>query len=302
MVVYIGVGMIGVAILVAVALLGTRAQGPQGVALSLSLIEGSVSGQTAPQHELATKERLFDPAFRLTTRLAEKVAPKGTTARIVRLLDRAGNPAPWTVDRAMGAKGMALVAGFALGFLYGGGLTMVGLLIAVVFGVVLFFLPDVLLYNKGIKRQDAVLRGLAESLDMLSVCVEAGQGFDAALLDVARNVNGPISGEFSRVMSEVQIGKPRGEAFSALGERVKVPDVKNFVTAISQADNLGIPIAGVLREQTAALRVARRLRAESKAQQVTVKILFPLLLCIFPTLMIVIIGPGAIRMLQSFGH
>lgn len=296
---YLGIALIAAAVLVAGALVASAAREPTGVAKSLALIDGTVSGRTVQQHELDTRARLVDPVFGLTRRLAETITPSSTTERIRRLLDRAGNPAPWTVDRVMGAKGMCLLTGALLGFLYGGGLSARGLLLAPVLGFALFFLPELLLYNQGVKRKDAILKGLAESLDMLSVCVEAGQGFDAALMDVARTVDGPIAGEFSRVMSEVQIGKPRAEAFAALGARVNVPDVKNFVTAIVQADNLGIPIAAVLREQTAALRRARRQRAEAKAQQVTVKILFPLLLCIFPALMVVVIGPGAVRIMGS---
>ena len=167
-------------------------------------------------------------------------------------------------------------------------------------GVAGFFLPDLLVYNLGAKRQQELTKGLADALDMLTVCVEAGQGFDAAIMQVAKTVTGPIGGEFARVISEMQIGKSRGEAFAALGERVSTPEVKNFVSALVQADRMGLPIAAVLREQTKEMRVARRQRAEEKAQKVTVKILFPLLLCIFPALFIVIIGPGAIRIMETF--
>ncbi|MGL5909548.1 MAG: type II secretion system F family protein, partial [Phycicoccus sp.] len=163
-----------------------------------------------------------------------------------------------------------------------------------------FYLPDLLLYNLALKRTDEVRKGLADALDMLTVCVEAGQGFDAALLQVARNVDGPIGGELARVLSEIQIGKSRGEAFAALGERTTAAEVKNFVSALVQADRMGLPISGVLREQTREMRVVRRQRAEEQAQKVTVKILFPLLLCIFPALFIVIIGPGAIRIVDTF--
>jgi tight adherence protein C len=135
---------------------------------------------------------------------------------------------------------------------------------------------------------------------MLTVCDEAGQGFDAAILQVARTVPGPIGGELARVLSEIQIGKSRGEAFSALGERTTVTEVQNFVSTLVQADRLGLPVAVVLREQTKEMRIARRQRAEEKAQKVTVKILFPLLLCIFPAIFIVIIGPGIIQIIEAF--
>jgi tight adherence protein C len=154
----------------------------------------------------------------------------------------------------------------------------------------------------GMKRQDELRRGLADALDMLTVCVEAGQGFDAALMQVARSADGPIAGEFARVLSEIQIGKSRGEAFSSLAARTTVPEAKNFVSALVQADRLGLPIGNVLREQSSQMRLVRRQLAEEKAQKVPVKILFPMLLCIFPALFIVIIGPGVIRIIDTFSH
>jgi tight adherence protein C len=217
------------------------------------------------------------------------------------MLDRAGNPKGWSVERVMGAKGTALLFGLLLGFLYAG-FTLRALLISVLAAAALFYLPDLLVYNTALRRQEQTARGLAEALDMLTVCVEAGQGFDAALMQVARNVEGPIAGEFTRVISEIQIGKGRGEAFAAMGDRIQLPEVKNFTTALVQADRLGLPIATVLREQTATMRLARKQRAEEKAQKVAVKILFPLILCIFPVLFVVLIGPAAIRMIETFGN
>ena len=199
----------------------------------------------------------------------------------------------------MGAKGATLLLGAALGLLYGG-FSLRGLFFAAVFAGAFFFLPDLLLYNVSLHRQQDTAKGLAEALDMLTICVEAGQGFDAALSHVARTVEGPIAGEFARVLSEIQIGKSRAEAFAALGDRVSLPEVKNFTTALVQADRLGLPIGNVLREQTSVMRLARKQKAEEKAQKVTVKILFPMLLCIFPALFVVVIGPGAIRMIQTF--
>jgi tight adherence protein C len=121
-------------------------------------------------------------------------------------------------------------------------------------------------------------------------------------MQVARATTGPIAGEFARVLSEIQIGKSRGEAFSSLAARTSVTEAKTFVSALVQADRLGLPIGNVLREQSIQMRLVRRQRAEEKAMKVPVKILFPMLLCIFPALFIVIIGPGAIRMVQTFSH
>jgi tight adherence protein C len=201
----------------------------------------------------------------------------------------------------MGAKGAGLLVGAAVGLFFGQ-FELRGVLFAAACGAAAFFIPDLLLYNTGIKRQEELRRGLADALDMLTVCVEAGQGFDSALLQVARSVDGPIAGEFARVLSEIQIGKSRGEAFSSLAARTTVPEAKNFVSALVQADRLGLPIANVLREQSNQMRLVRRQIAEEKAQKVPVKILFPMLLCIFPALFIVIIGPGAIRIVDSFSN
>lgn len=295
----IGIGFIAVAVVLVVAVVALGASsGPTGVARSLVMIEGGINPAAVGRSELPAKERLVEPLINGSRRLAVRLSPSGTVERLTRSLDRAGNPSPWTVDRLMGVKGMSLLLGAALGILYLG-VGLGGFLLAVVLGAIGFLMPDLLLHNAGLRRQERTARDLADVLDILTVCVEAGQGFDAALLRVARTTDGPMSGEFARVLSEIQLGKTRADAFSALGERMVLPEVKNFISAIVQADRLGIPIAKVLREQTSAMRITRRQKGEEKAQKVTVKILFPLLLCIFPALFVVIIGPGIIRMVES---
>jgi tight adherence protein C len=272
-----------------------------GVARSLALIEHRVDAKEVSKQDLPASERLLLPIFDRTRRLAYRLTPAGTSEGFTRRLDLAGNPGSWTAERMMGAKGAGLLVGAFLGLLIGH-FSVRGLLFAAVGGALGFFLPDVLLYNAGSKRQQELQRGLADSLDMLTVCVQAGQGFDSALLQVARATEGPIAGEFARVLSEIQIGKSRGEAFSSLSERTSVPEVKAFVSALTQADRLGLPIANVLKEQSIQMRLVRRQRAEEKAQKVPIKILFPMLLCIFPALFVVIIGPGAIRIVDAFSH
>ena len=273
--------------------------GVTGVAASLSLIERQVSTREVGRNELAARDRLLIPVLRATRSLGVRLSPAGAAGRLGHLLDLAGNPAGWTADRVLGAKGAALVAGAVLGLVFGG-LSFKGVLFAGAGAAAGFFLPDLLVYNLGIKRQDDLQRSLADALDMLTVCVEAGQGFDAALMQVARSVEGPVAGEFARVISEIQIGKSRAAAFGSLGERTRVPAIKTFVSALVQADRLGLPVASVLREQSKEMRAARRQMAEEKAQKVPVKILFPMLLCIFPALFIVIIGPGAISIVNAF--
>ena len=299
---YVGAGalLVGIAAIMVIMLSGNAQL--SGVAKSLALIEHGFRPQEVAKSELGIGDRLVQPLLDFTRRLARSVAPRGATARLTRLLDVAGNPPTWTVERLMGVKGAAMLLLGALGFLLFGGLSVKGILLAVVLGAAGFFLPDLLIYNAGIKRQDQLRKGLADALDMLTVCVEAGQSFDGALQQVSRSVTGPVAGEFSRVLQEIQIGRPRGQAFASMSDRTSVPEVKTFVTALVQADRLGLPIGAVLREQAHQMRLVRRQRAEEQAQKVTVKILFPLLLCIFPAIFVVIIGPGAIRIMDTFSH
>jgi tight adherence protein C len=143
-------------------------------------------------------------------------------------------------------------------------------------------------------------RELPDALDLLSITVEAGLAFDAALSQVARNTTGPLADEFFRVLQEMQIGLGRTEALRALGDRANLPELRGFVTAMVQADAFGVPIANVLKVQARELRIKRSQRAEEQAQKVPVKILFPLIFCILPTLFVIVIGPAAISIIRNF--
>lgn len=300
MLLLIGFGVIFLA--VAVLALATRPDRAAGVNRSLELAQGvsTASAPLEPEDEPVV-DRLLKPLLHRGQNLAMSLSPNGTTTRLRSLLDRAGNPKAWPVERVFAAKGVGLIMGPILTILVAG-FSLKTLLIAIAVGGAMFMLPDLMIYNTASKRADETTRSLGDALDMLCVCVEAGQGLDAALIQVARSVKGPIAEEFARVISEIQIGKSRGEAFFDLGERLRTPEVRNFVTALVQADRMGLPIAGVLREQASTMRMARRQRAEAKAQQVTVKILFPLLFCIFPVIFIIVLGPGAITMIDVFSR
>jgi tight adherence protein C len=235
-------------------------------------------------------------------RLALRLSPAGVASVMQRRLDIAGNPRGWTSDRMLAIKGLGLVALGLLGALYGlrnPELLIVGVGLGAVIG---FFLPDLLLYNSGQRRQQQIPIILPDALDMLTICVEAGLGFDAALAQVARNTKGPVAAEFSRVLQEMQIGKSRSEALRAMAARTTVPELQAFVSALVQSGEMGIPVAHVLREQAREMRVRRRQRAEELAQKVPVKITFPLIFCLFPALMVVILGPGIIEIAHTLFH
>jgi tight adherence protein C len=292
-----GVAALGLAIVLAVISITARTT-EGGVARALATIDSHYT-QHAPV-ELEPKRDPFAALPGWLRGVAVRLSPSGISTTLQHRLDLAGNPSGLTPDRVLAAKGLGLFILGSLGGLYG--LRTIGLLVvgAAVAAAVGFFLPDVLLYNAGIKRQEKIQKALPDALDLLTVCVEAGLGFDAALAQVARNTTGPLAAEFSRVLQEIQIGKSRSQALRAMTDRTTVPGLRSFVSALVQAGELGITIADVLREQAKEMRLRRRQRAEEKAQKVPVKILFPLVFCLFPSMFVVIIGPGVISIIHVF--
>jgi tight adherence protein C len=302
MLLVVGLGSIFLAVAIAVMLLVGRSTAPAGVARSLAAIDAlSPDHAVAHPSEQSFGTRVVIPFASDMKSLAARLSPGGVSQTLQRRLDVAGNPSGLTPDSLLAYKGLGLVVGLALGGLLGarhGFLWLLGG--AAIAGAVLFFLPDLLVYNTGLKRQDKIRKTLPDALDMLTISVEAGLGFDAALGHVAQNTTGPLSGEFFRVLKEMQIGKGRSEAFQDLAERTTVDELHSFVSALVQADRQGIPIAAVLREQAKEMRLRRRQAAEEAAAKVPVKILFPLVVCILPAMFVVIIGPGAVQIVQAF--
>jgi tight adherence protein C len=289
--------LVGLAIaMVVVALVPARSKA-DGIAAATAVIE-----QRYAQHADTDEDGQAPAAPPWLAGIGRRLSPSGTAAKLQRRLDIAGNPERWNTDRLFAAKAMGLAGLAGLGLLIG----LHDLTLAVpaigLGGLAGFFLPDLLLINTGIKRQQKIQRDLPDSMDMLTICVESGLGFDAAMARVARNSEGPVAAEFSRALQEIQIGKSRAQALRSLAERTTVAELRAFTSALVQAGELGIPVADVLREQSKEMRLRRRQRAEEKAQQVPVKILFPLIGCLFPALFIIVMGPGAISIMHSFSH
>jgi tight adherence protein C len=296
----IGLTAIAVAITLAVSILTRESSEPTGVAGGLASIETIYSGKAASGREPAQRDRLPPPVMRRLRGLAERLSPASTRRRLQHGLDLAGNPGGWTSERILEYKGTGLVlAGAVFGLVGLGNGILSGLVFGPIGAAIGFFLPDLLLYNAGLRRQDAIARSLPDVLDLLTISVEAGLGFDAALSRVARNTTGPLAGELARVLQEMQIGKSREEALRALAVRTAVDEMRTFVSALVQASDLGIPIGNVLREQSKEMRIKRRQRVEETAQKVPVKITIPVVLCILPALFIVVIGPGVLGIMSS---
>jgi tight adherence protein C len=196
--------------------------------------------------------------------------------------------------------GVGVVGGLLLGLLLGKG-TAFTLGCAVLGTVAGYFGPNLYLYQKGYDRSAQIERALPDALDLLTISVEAGLAFDAALAQVARNTEGPLAAEFARVLQEMQIGLGRANALRALGERSNLPDLRSFCSAMVQADAFGIPVGQVLRVQSNEIRVKRRQRAEEAAQKIPVKIMIPLVLFILPSLFVAVLGPAIINLMGVFG-
>jgi tight adherence protein C len=234
--------------------------------------------------------------------LARALTPAGTVTRINRLLGTAGRPVGWPVGRVVAAKlVLAAVAG-GLGLLLVSARPSLPLALAMVaVAGVAYVVPELLLYSRGQERQQAIALELADTLDQMTIAVEAGLGFEAAMARAGSNGRGALADELVRTLQDIAVGQPRREAYLALAERTGVPDLRRFVRAVVQADAYGVSIADVLRTQAAEMRLKRRQRAEEKAMQIPVKVIFPLVLCILPTLFIVLLGPAAMDIVDAFG-
>ena len=248
-------------------------------------------------------ERVLAPLRAGALRIGRRFTGADTGERVRHKLDLAGNPKGWTVDRVVAGKIVGLVVGvvaaFAFSLLIGPGLSIRIMMLA---GGALagYFAPSMYLYQKAYDRSNQMSRELPDAIDLLTISVESGLGFDAAMQQVARNTEGPLADEFSRMLREMQIGSGRSASLRALGDRTNVPEIRSFVSAMVQADAFGIPIAQVLRVQSSEIRVKRRQHAEEKAQQVPVKITIPLIFCILPCLFVAVMGPAAISIMNNF--
>jgi len=234
-------------------------------------------------------------------RLAGGLTPAGTVARLNRLAATAGRPADWPVAKLIAAKLLLAAIAGALGLLVvSGGPSLLTIFMTVAVTVVAYFLPELLLYSRGKERQDAIALELADTLDQMTIAVEAGLGFESAMARAGTNGKGPLAEELVRTLQDIAVGQPRREAYLALAERTGVTDLRRFIRAVVQADAYGVSIADVLRTQAQEMRLKRRQRAEEKAMQIPVKVIFPLILCILPTLFIVLLGPAVMDIVATF--
>jgi tight adherence protein C len=251
--------------------------------------------------ELPFGERVLRPGIESFSRTVSSVLPASMLADIQKQLIMAGNPMTlqsytvfWAVIFCTFA-GLGVVMFIALPQ----SLLLHKALFALMFSAIGFIFPRMWLKGKVKARQKKVLRAMPDAMDLITTCVEAGLGLDAALARVAEKSSGPLADELSRMLRDVAMGKLRREAMTELDERIGVEELSSFINSVIQAEQLGVGIAQVLRVQSDQLRTRRRQKAEQSAHEAPIKMLFPLVLFIFPAFLIVILGPAAIRIAQS---
>jgi tight adherence protein C len=290
-------------LLLALALGGER--DARGVARAPELARAASASPELVVAEAETPfgERVIEPLRRRALLIGRRVAGRDVAERVRHRLDLAGNPAGWTVDRYLTGTILGGIAGLAaaglLALLLDPAVPLLVLLLVV--GLVLgYFAPRLYLYQKGYDRSERIRRELPDAIDLLTISIEAGLGFDAAVQQVAHHTEGPLADELSRMLREMQLGQSRSTALRSLAARTTVAELRGFVGAMVQADSLGIPIAQVLRVQSREIRIKRRQRAETRAQQVPVKITVPLIFCILPCLFVVVLGPAVLNIMDTF--
>ena len=310
------VGIIILVIIVAVMLVivGRQAQA-EADPLQARLAEYSTRETPVTLEEIELSqpfsERVLLPLIKRFGEFATRFTPESSLKAIEKQLDMAGNPkgldpVTFYAIRIVASVGLGVFILFitiiALAdsafSIRGGVIKAVGA--AVGFGALGFFLPTMLISSKISRRQEAILKAMPDALDLLTVCVEAGLGFDQAMQKVSEKWDNELSLAFARVIQEIRLGKLRRDALRDMSERMGIPEMTSFVAALIQADQLGVSMAKVLRIQSEQMRIRRRQRAEKKAHEAPIKMLIPMAFLIFPSIYIVLLGPAAIQVMKQF--
>jgi tight adherence protein C len=269
---------------------------------SLRRLEGYQIQDVRDQEMLAPmSERVVAPLLEGLTGMAQRFTPQGYGEKVAQKLVHAGNPPNLNVDKILVMKLLGLVSiVFSLPVMlmlnFQGPMLFVGVL--VLWGVS-FMYPDVVLNRKIEDREKEISRKLPDILDLLVISVEAGLGFEQALDRTCTAVPGALSEEFRRMLHEIRIGSTRADALRAMADRSDVAELRGFILAMLQADTFGVSISRLLRSQADEMRIKRRLMAQEKAQKAPVKMLFPLVFCIFPSIFVVILGPAMINISRA---
>lgn len=256
---------------------------------------GTKTAHATPAQDGSLYERLLRPLVQQTAQFASSRTPQKSKDRLRQQLIMAGSPGGLQAAEFMAVKILLAFGGFAAGILL-----PIPILYGIIFPIVLYIFPDFYLRRRVAQRQKEIALAVPDMLDLLTVSVEAGLGFDSAIAKVVEKSQGALAEEFQRMLQEIRIGRPRREALRSLSQRTGVDYLQELVAAIIQADQLGVSIGRVLRIQSTEIRRKRRQRAEEEAMKAPIKMLFPLVLFVFPSLFIVLLGPALMRFMDAF--
>lgn len=235
------------------------------------------------------------------TEVSQRLTPNGYAGWLDKQLAGAGRPKEWPLARVIMIKPLLALTGAVLGYLFFlSSPTAPNFLIMLAITTLCYFVPDILIRNRAQKRREAIRLELPNALDQMLIAVQAGLGFEMAMGRAGNNGSGPLADELIRTLQDIQVGRSRKEAYLAMADRIDVPDVRSFIRAVVQADAYGVAIAGVLKAQASDMRIKRKQRAEEHAMKMPVKMLFPLIFFILPTLFIVVLGPSVISIMELF--
>lgn len=290
-------GLAAFAILIVFVGFSRNAQAPNVVEERLQMY--GTQPRTLEEIELQQpfSERAILPLIRGLARFVSRLTPQRNTEQIRHKLDLAGNPNNWSPADFVGLRGLSAILVAVLGTVLAYALQMQPAMVLLFLGIggILGFYVPLLWLNRVIRaRQHAVQKELPDAMDLLTISVESGLGFDGAMGKVAEKWDNELSRAFGRALGEMRVGKMRREALRDMSARIEVPDFTNFIAAIIQADQLGVSIGKVLRIQSEQMRIKRRQRAEEKANQAPIKMLIPLAFLVFPSIFIVLLGPTVV--------
>ena len=249
-------------------------------------------------------ERIFIPLARKMGEIALRFTPQNALDQTAHRIEMAGNPKGMEPTIFWATRfGAAIVAAAFLFFIFS--IASIDwswgrkFIIIVIISAIGFYVPELLLISRINRRQDGIRKAMPDALDLLTICVEAGLSFDMAMSKVVEKWENELAISFGRALREIQLGKMRREALRTMAERIGIPEMTSFVAAIIQSELLGVSMSKVLRIQSDQMRIRRRQAAEKKAQEAPIKMLFPMALLIFPTIILILLAPAAIQIMSS---
>ncbi len=305
-VIIIGIVLLGGA--VALIVIGLRDSTDRVDPLQERLLEYASRGEVVNLEEIEMSqpfsERVMYPLARKFGEIATRFTPQNALQETARKLEKAGSPrgvdptifwaGRFVTAVAFGGLLLFVFSISSIDWTWGRRFFIVG-----VFTILGFYVPEMMLLSRIQRRQKEIRQAMPDALDLLTICVEAGLTFDGGMVQVYEKWDNELSRAFGRVLREIQLGKLRREALRVMSERVGIPEMTSFVAAIIQSEQLGVSIARVLRIQSDQMRVRRRQIAEEEAQKAPIKMLFPMGILIFPSILIILLGPAAIMLMQS---